>query len=1030
MRKSLFTTTVFIICLLQNLVAQEVEIPQHMRTHFKTRKEAYFSFPLTTASSLSQWSSLLSVDKVENGTVYAYANEKEFTRFYGIQSDFTLLTAPSLLERVEMMGEGTLDSRDLNLTAYPTYQQYVDLMNSFATNYPDICQLYTIGTTTEGRALLAVKITDNLNAHEYEPQFFYSSTMHGDETAGYILMLDLIDHLLTGYSTSTEIADLINNYEIWINPLANPDGTYASGNNTVNGATRANANGIDLNRNYPDPQDGAHPDGNPYQAETIAFMAFADTMNFVMAANFHGGAEVFNYPWDTWAQDHVDRNWWLNIGQQYVDEVHAVTGNSYFSDFLNGFDADGLTNGYAWYEVNGGRQDYMNADRKCRELTIELSTIKLVAPSTFSFYKDAHLTALKSLIKESYQGFYGLITDGCTGQPIRAEVTVINHDDEYSTVYSAPWVGNYYRPINPGTYSLQVSAPGYTTVTHNNLTIGANQSIEHHFSLTPQIPVASFDAAVSNCTPYVQFTDLSGSSDTWAWNFGDGTTSNEQNPQHTYTANGTYTITLAVSNCSGSNEVVVPNGVVVNFVSAPVINQDQFASCDPSTFVLNANGSGTIQWYNDATAGVLLYTGGQYITPTVLGDATIYAQITSNAGTVFGGAADNSIGTGGYYTGPNFHYLQFNCSQTTILRTVKVYAQSAGSKTIVLRDFSGNILTQSTVNVTAGLNTLQLNFNIPAGSGLQLGIAGGNGLYRNNSGASFPYAVGNTIEITGNSAGNTSTYYYFYDWEVDNSCTSERVPVYIHIGIADQISATLSASSTEGCEGEPLSVVGGSEIPGSTFEWYVNGNLVWTETTPLTTNSSTYTSNEWASGDVVNFIVTSPDTCDTNNPATSNSLTITLYPAPPTPTITQIIGGNTLQSSSETGNQWYYNGNPIEGATSNTYEPTQTGDYYVIVDLGCLSEASNTINVVITGVEEASRLKMEAYPNPFTDEINLINRMNGLAQCTIYDAQGKLVHRIQVGSRTTLSTTGWSKGLYHLNITNGEENITMTLIKD
>ena len=65
--------------------------------------------------------------------------------------------------------------------------------------------------------------------------------------------------------------NLVNEIDIWINPLANPDGETRWGNQDVWNATRYNANWVDLNRNYPDPEDGPHPDGNAYQPETIMF---------------------------------------------------------------------------------------------------------------------------------------------------------------------------------------------------------------------------------------------------------------------------------------------------------------------------------------------------------------------------------------------------------------------------------------------------------------------------------------------------------------------------------------------------------------------------------------------------------------------------------------------------------------------------------------------------------------------------------------------------------------------------------------
>ncbi len=77
---------------------------------------------------------------------------------------------------------------------------------------------------------------------------------------------------------------MIDNSEIWINPNANPDGTYHGGNGSVYGATRYNANGYDLNRNFPDPVNGTHPNE---QQETAIMKNLAEQNNFVLCANFH-----------------------------------------------------------------------------------------------------------------------------------------------------------------------------------------------------------------------------------------------------------------------------------------------------------------------------------------------------------------------------------------------------------------------------------------------------------------------------------------------------------------------------------------------------------------------------------------------------------------------------------------------------------------------------------------------------------------------------------------------------------------------
>ncbi len=127
-----------------------------------------------------------------------------------------------------------------------------------------------------------LKISDNPEADETEPETFYTSTMHGDETGGFILMLRLADLLLKNYNGDSRIKELVDNLEIWINPLANPDGTYTNGN-VISNPTRFNSNGIDLNRNFPDP---LAPE-IVSEKETLDMIKFMRSRRFVISANFH-----------------------------------------------------------------------------------------------------------------------------------------------------------------------------------------------------------------------------------------------------------------------------------------------------------------------------------------------------------------------------------------------------------------------------------------------------------------------------------------------------------------------------------------------------------------------------------------------------------------------------------------------------------------------------------------------------------------------------------------------------------------------
>ncbi len=417
----------------------------------------------------------------KDGDVFAYANRKEFSRFLEYNIPFEILPHPGNYDG-DLNMLSNINIRDVqDWDFYPTYDAYVSMMQQFALDYPDICQVFSIGTTVQGRELLVARISDNVGISENEPQCLFTSSMHGDETTGYILTLRMIDYLLSNYGSDPRVTDLVNNIDIWINPLANPDGTYHGGNFSVNYAQRFNANGVDLNRNYPDPEAGAHPDGNAWQPETVAFMNMAENNHFVSSVNFHGGNEVCNYPWDTWPRLAADNSWWVYVCREYVDTVHVYSPSNYMSDFDNG-----ITNGYAWYWVTGGRQDYMNYFQQCREFTLEISNTKLLPPAQLPAYWEYNYRSMLNYMEQSTFGINGTVKDSVTGFGIEAEVNVVAHESDSSWVYSKPPIGRYSRLLYQGNYTVRYSANGYYPKIFSNVAVTNRNATVLNVVLVPE----------------------------------------------------------------------------------------------------------------------------------------------------------------------------------------------------------------------------------------------------------------------------------------------------------------------------------------------------------------------------------------------------------------------------------------------------------------------------------------------------------------------------------------------------------------
>lgn len=438
------------------------------------RGEVYFSFKTDKPVEIDFITQILSIDKLVDGRIWAYANREGFENFLTLNIDYRTEIAPSLRGDARMYSEFN-SKENYDWDAYPTFEMYQQMMYDFAANYPAICTVEKIGESVEGKDILVLKISDAVELDESEPEFLYTSTIHGDETTGYVLLLRLADYLLSNYGADPRITSIVNNMEIWINPLANPDGTYWMGTSTVNGAIRFNANQIDLNRNFPDPLGGLHPDGNPWQSENVVMMNFMNQHHFIMSCNMHGGTEVMNYPWDTMEKRHADDDWYYYTSREYVDTVHANKPSNWGGYFS--FQDNGITNGYDWYTIDGGRQDYVNYYLGMREVTLELSNIKTPQANLLPAYWDTHYSSLLNYLEQAQYGIRGFVSDAITGEPLKAKIEIIGHDFDNSHIHSSELHGEYYRLLAEGTYELQFSAKGYATETRNNVVVINHQAV-------------------------------------------------------------------------------------------------------------------------------------------------------------------------------------------------------------------------------------------------------------------------------------------------------------------------------------------------------------------------------------------------------------------------------------------------------------------------------------------------------------------------------------------------------------------------
>ena len=279
-------------------------------------------------------------------------------------------------------------SRDFNygsMGGYYTFQEIEENIDELIFLYPNIIsQKISIGLSLEGRNIWALKVSDNPNINEQEPQALYTGLHHSREPMSYMNLFYFMHWLGENYTSDPLATHLVNNRELWFIPAINPEGlvyneTIAPGGG---GMQRKNTRdtcsgtpiGVDLNRNYGYlwgyDNEGSSPDGcnetyrgtSPFsEPETQAVRDFVNQHDFKINFNYHSYSDLLIYPFGYEYENNApqeDIDIFIEYGQDMVQ----------YNGYTLGTGPDLL------YPVNGDACDWMYGEANIFSYTPEIGS--------------------------------------------------------------------------------------------------------------------------------------------------------------------------------------------------------------------------------------------------------------------------------------------------------------------------------------------------------------------------------------------------------------------------------------------------------------------------------------------------------------------------------------------------------------------------------------------------------------------------------------------------------------------------------
>lgn len=275
---------------------------------------------------------------------------------------------------------------DISSTQEDTNSTYHDsnetglLLQGLETRFPSTAQKITIGYSVEGRELNVIKISDNVQSNENEPNIFIIGCHHAREWVSVEIPLLFAKYLLENYNTDPQVQRIVNGAQIFIMPIQNPDGLEFSINayRLWNKNRRHNGDsswGVDTNCNYnymwgyddkdscQIPNNAEYRGAGPFsEPETQAVWQFLSENPPAGSISFQNYGQSILYPWGYTTDPAPDTARMKTISQEIAQHISRVNGRSYTTG----------SSGKLLYLTNGNLMDWIYGTFGTPVFTIEM----------------------------------------------------------------------------------------------------------------------------------------------------------------------------------------------------------------------------------------------------------------------------------------------------------------------------------------------------------------------------------------------------------------------------------------------------------------------------------------------------------------------------------------------------------------------------------------------------------------------------------------------------------------------------------